>query len=77
MTFGVVNPDRVDLIPKRKVLIKTIPIFDQIDTIVSKQSKLESLNQSKADEFHCLMFKSKLQCTQDSFNLNQCITNAR
>ena len=51
------------------VLIKTAPIFDQIDSLVSKKSKIDILNETKSDEFHCLMERSKLQCTQAGFKM--------
>ena len=49
------------------VLIKTVPIFDQIDSLVSKKSRLDILNETKSEEFHYLMDRSKLQCTQARF----------
>ena len=52
-----------------RVLIKTAPIFDQIDSLVSKKSKIDILNETKSDEFHCLMERSKLQCTQAGFKV--------
>ena len=52
-----------------RVLIKTAPIFDQIDSLVSKKSKIDILNETKSDEFHCLMERSKLQCTQAGFKM--------
>ena len=52
------------------VLIKTAPIFDQIDSIISKKSRLDILNERKSEEFHCLMDRSKLQCTQARFPIN-------
>ena len=51
------------------VLIKTAPIFDQINSLVSKKSKIDILNETKSDEFHCLMERSKLQCTQAGFKM--------
>ena len=59
-----------------RVLINTAPIFDQIDSLVSKKSKIDILNETKSDEFHCLMERSKLQCTQDGFKIRifQCGT---
>lgn len=52
-----------------RVLIKTVPIFDQIDSMVSKKSKIDILNETKSDEFHCLVERSKLQCTQAGFEV--------